>query len=613
MNTSVIVCMKIMCCLALFCMASPLVRAQFPVQHPAHPTRLLVKIKAESALWNEIETSMRTQQVQQKERSQNEGEVLHLAQLDKSITPMLVAAHTLGVESVQHLCPNIDKSNKEALRCGLDRIFVAEMRSGYEVQAFLQTLNTQNSSLKVLVQSLDYAEPDYIGYGAGEYVHSEYTINLEEPPRNDNGKKGASLQALTPNDPYFTQQWGMQNTGQNIGGKIGKAGADANLPAAWSITQGTDSVIVAILDSGQPVGAAAMPDFAGRLMAGYDYAYNDADPTDDHGHGSNVMSIATAKGNNGVGIAGVNWNCKILPVKILNSSNSGQYSWWVNGIRFAVDKGAKVLNMSVGGSGLSSALGDAIIYAHSKGAIVVVCMMNTNNNVSYYPAAFPESIAVGAINNQGARAVPFCFSTTSGSNFGSHLHVVAPGEQVSGYRNTDGAVTNWCGTSQATPIVSGIVSLMLSVQPTLTFDEVRTILKNTAIDGVGSASEDAPGWDMYYGWGRVNAAAAVQAAKALRDMSMVQETNGTEPIVETIYPNPTSDDATFTLTLPTASNVRLTIYTLLGAALETVVDNMLPAGQHQLVWQSIGLPSGVYGYRLEAGGKVRGGLVNVVR
>lgn len=601
-----------MYCLALFCMASPLVRAQFPVQHPAHPTRLLVKIKAESALWSEIETSMRTEQVQQKERSQNEGEVLHLAQLDKSITPMLVAAHTLGVESVQHLCPNIDKSNKEALRCGLDRIFVAEMRSGHEAQTFLRTI--QNSSLEALAQSLEYVEPDYIGYGAGEYADSEYTLNPEEPPRNgDNGKKGSSLQALTPNDPYFTQQWGFQNTGQNIGGKTGKAGADANLPAAWSITQGKDSVIVAILDSGQPVGAATMPDFVGRLMAGYDYVNNDADPTDDHGHGSNVMSIATAKGNNGVGIAGVDWNCKILPVKILNSSNSGQYSWWINGIRFAVDKGARVLNMSVGGSGRSSAFEDAMIYAHSKGAIVVACMMNTNNNVSYYPAAFTESIAVGAINNQGARAVPFCFSATSGSNYGTHLLVVAPGEQVSGYRNTDGLVTNWCGTSQATPIVSGIVSLMVSVQPTLTFDEVRTILKNTAIDGVGSASEDAPGWDVYYGWGRVNAAAAVQAAKALREMSAVQETKTGEPALEAVYPNPTSDEATFTFTLPTASNVKLTMYTMLGAPLQTVVDSVFSAGRHQLVWQSAVLPSGVYGYRLEAGGKMQSGLVSVVR
>lgn len=612
MNTSIVLRIKIIYCLVLFCVASPLVRAQFPVQPTAHPTRLLVKIKAESALWNEIETTMRTEQAQQKVRSQNEAEVLNLAQLDKSTTPMLAAAHTAGVERVQQLCPNIDKSNKEALKCGLDRIFIAEMRSEQETQTFLRTIHS--SSLKALAQSLDYAEPDYIGYGAGDYADNECTVIQEEPPRNgDNEKKGASLQSFTPNDPYFTQQWGLQNTGQTIGGKTGKAGADANLPAAWSITQGTDSVIVAILDSGQPVGAATMPDFAGRLLAGYDFAYNDADPTDDHGHGSNVMSIATAKGNNGVGIAGVNWNCKILPVKILNSNNSGQYSWWVNGVRFAVDKGAKVLNMSVGGSGQSSALWDAITYAHSKGAIVVVCMMNTNNNVPYYPAAFPESIAVGAINNQGTRAVPFCFSTTSGSNYGGHLLVVAPGEQIAGYRNTDGAVTNWCGTSQATPIVSGIASLMLSVQPTLTFDEIRTILKNTAIDGVGLASEDTPGWDMYYGWGRVNAAAAVQAAKALREMSAVRETSRLDPLLEVVYPNPTSDEATFTFTLPIASNVKLTMYTILGAPLLTIVDNVFSAGRHQVVWQSAGLPSGVYGYRLEAGSKMQSGLVSVVR
>lgn len=612
MNTRIHVFIPMVCSVVLFfCAASFPILAQESLTHPAHPKRMLLKVKAQSALEAEVQALKAALPVQSRKGSSEVGAVWNIGEIaGQQSAPILSLAHGVGIQTLQQLCPNLDHTNKEAYQCGLDRIYVAECRSGYEAQGVLQAIAASGS----LASSLEYAEPDYIGSGGGVFAgERDNSEQVMEKADDDVRKNVAKIQSLTPNDPYFVQQWGLQNTGQRIGTKNGSIGVDANLTPAWSLTQGVDSIIVAILDSGQPVGAAAMPDFAGRLLEGYDYANNDADPTDDHGHGSNVMSIATAKGNNGVGIAGVDWKCKILSVKILNSSNSGQYSWWINGIRFAVDKGAKVLNLSVGGAGRSSALEDAIIYAHSKGAIVVACMMNTNNNVPYYPAAFTESIAVGAINNQGARAVPFCFSTTSGSNYGGHLLVVAPGEQISGYRNTDGVVTNWCGTSQATPIVSGIVSLMLSVQPRLTFDEVRTILKNTAIDGVGSASEDVLGWDMYYGWGRVNAAAAVQAAKALREMSAVQETKGGEPTLETVYPNPTSDEATFTFTLPTASNVKLTTYTMLGAPLQTVVDNVFSAGRHQLVWQSAGLPSGVYGYRLEAGSKTQSGLVSVVR
>lgn len=611
MNTRIHVSIPMICSVVFFfCAASLSVLAQEPLAHPAHPKRMLLKIKAQSALEAEVQALKAALPMQSRKGDSEVGAVWNIGEIvGQQSAPMLSLAHSAGIQTLQQLCPNLDLTNKEAYQCGLDRIYVAECRTGYEAQSVLQTLTTS----KALALSLEYAEPDYIGSGGGVFAGEANTVAKNNEDGGVRKNTTAKLQSLTPNDPYFSVQWGLQNTGQRVGSKNGKIGADANLTAAWSLTQGVDSIIVAILDSGQPIGAAAMPDFAGRLLPGYDYVNNDADPTDDHGHGSNVMSIATAKGNNGAGIAGVNWNCKILPVKILNSSNSGQYSWWINGVRFAVDKGAKVLNMSVGGSGLSNALWDAIIYAHSKGAIVVVCMMNTNNNVPYYPAAFPESIAVGAINNVDERAVPFCFSATSGSNFGSHLHVVAPGEQISGYRNTDGAVTNWCGTSQATPIVSGIVSLMLGVQPTLTFDEIRTILKNTAADRIGLVSEDTQGWDMYYGWGRVNAAAAVQAALALRQMSAVQESSGLESFLETIYPNPTSDEATFALKLYQSAHVKLTVYTMLGSVLHVVADSTFASGQHNFIWRTLGLPNGAYGYRLEVGGVVRSGFVSVVR
>ncbi|MFY7998295.1 MAG: S8 family serine peptidase, partial [Candidatus Kapaibacteriota bacterium] len=216
-------------------------------------------------------------------------------------------------------------------------------------------------------------------------------------------------------------------------------------------------------------------------------------------------------------------------------------------------------------------------------------------------------------NNQDVRAVPFCFSATSGSNSGQHIDVVAPGELIAGYRHTDGAITNWCGTSQATPIVAGVISQMLTVQPTLTFAEIRTILQTTSVDRVGPPNEDTQGWDMYYGWGRLDADAAVRAAQALR-MTSTQHVSVLEPILQGVFPNPTSGEATFTLNLSKAAHVKLTIFTVLGNTLQTLADNTLSMGQQRLVWQSVGLPNGVYGYRLEVnGGAVQSGFIGVIR
>ncbi|MCU0424258.1 MAG: S8 family peptidase [Candidatus Kapabacteria bacterium] len=580
--------------------------AQAPVRHPAHASQILLKVKAQSALWSEIQAVQRSNATTQQRVDKKEvPETWNLAvQANDLTTPLLSTAYTLGVERLWGLLPNIDRSNREALQCGLERIFVAELRTGQDVEALLQKLAAPNSALNLLAASLEYAEPDFIGSGGG----------VEVSVAANDDKKSALLQSLIPNDSFFGSQWGLRNTGQTFGGNVGKIGADANLTPVWSMTQGSDTLILAVLDSGQPVGAATMPDFAGRLMQGYDFVNNDSDPTDDHGHGSNVMSIATARGNNGAGIAGVDWRCRIMHVKILNSSNSGQYSWWINGIRYAVDMGAKVLNMSVGGSGRSTALEDAVKYAHSKGAIVLACTMNTNSNTTFYPAGYAETIAVGATNNRDLRAAPFCFSATSGSNYGAHLDVVAPGELIAGYRHTDGAVTTWCGTSQATPIVSGIVSLMLSVHPRLTFTQVREILRSTAIDRIGAASEDTQGWDEYFGAGRVNAEAALQAALRITSVQNTnQNINQTGTRIDAVYPQPASNEATFLLSLEQPSRVKFTLFTMLGQEITTIADKILSAGQHTLVWECGNMPSGVYVYRAEMGGMVRGGVVNVVR
>jgi len=145
-------------------------------------------------------------------------------------------------------------------------------------------------------------------------------------------------------------------------------------------------------------------------------------------------------------------------------------------------------------------------------------MMNNNNNVSFYPARYSLNysnvVAVGSTNPDDSRTAPFFWSATSGSNYGTHINVVAPGNYIYGLSHTSNtdSTSFWGGTSQATPLVAGIASLLFAQNPSLTPSQVRTILQNTAVDEVGNSSEDTPGFDQYMGYGRVNAFEALQLA-----------------------------------------------------------------------------------------------------
>ena len=339
---------------------------------------------------------------------------------------------------------------------------------------------------------LEKALPKLKSSQAFEYVKYDWLI------------KGDGIQSeLIPNDPNFDDQWGFKNTGQNGCGGNGLPGADINITGAWDITTGSEDIIVAILDSGMPLNAS---EFSGRVISGYDFANDDDEPTDDHGHGTNVTSILAATGNNNHTIAGVDWNCKIMPIKILDEHNIGYGSWWWEGILMAVDNGARVLNMSVGGEegDFTPEDQEAVEYAISSGSIIVACMMNYNNEVTQYPAAYDNVISVGALNNVGERAHPFCWG--GGSNYGNHIDFVAPGDNIIGLNYSNPNRTSyWSGTSMATPMVSGLISLMLGLDPSLDLQVIYNRLKDTAHDQIGPQSEDTPGWDKYYGWGRIDA------------------------------------------------------------------------------------------------------------
>lgn len=164
---------------------------------------------------------------------------------------------------------------------------------------------------------------------------------------------------LTPNDPYYASfQWHLPKVAA---------------PTAWDTTTGSTNVTVAVIDSGVQ---AAHPDLAGRVLPGFDFVNNDADPSDDNGHGTAVAGVAAAQGNDGIGIAGAAWNVAILPVKTMNASGSGSYSAIANGITYAADRGARIINLSLGGTATSSTLQNAVSYAWNKGSLLVAAAGN---------------------------------------------------------------------------------------------------------------------------------------------------------------------------------------------------------------------------------------------
>ncbi len=340
---------------------------------------------------------------------------------------------------------------------------------------------------------------------------------------------GDGVRLTTPNDNHFSRQWQHYNDGTfSLSNSTIDADMDTN--DAWDITKGDPNLIVAILDSGTKLDH---PEFSGRIwdnndenqngsdsdnngyiddtLGGWDFVNNDNDPTDDHGHGTNVAGIALATGNNNIGYAGMNWNSKIMVCKILDSENSGKYSDWADAIYYAVNNGAAVINLSAGGTQSSSLLLNAVNYAYNNNVAVVVSSGNDNGAIRY-PANYTNAFAIGSTDSDDTRTVPFFWNTNSGSNYGSQLDFVAPGNYIYGlnFSSNTNYGTYWGGTSQAAPQVTGLISLLLSVNRNLTTSQIRTILRNTSEDGVGG-TEDTPGWDQYYGHGRINAFKALNS------------------------------------------------------------------------------------------------------
>ena len=285
-----------------------------------------------------------------------------------------------------------------------------------------------------------------------------------------------------PNDPGYTNAWHLP--------KI-------QAPTAWDSSQGA-GVTVAILDSGVD---ATHPDLAGQLVAGWNSADNTTNTSDINGHGTWVAGTAGAATNNSIGVASVAGGARIMPIRVTNfSDGSAYFSAIANGLTWAADHGAQVANISFDMLTTSSSVSSAAQYMNSKGGVVVVAAGNTGTDRGYSDNLY--MISVSATDSSDVKA--------SWSSFGYYVDVAAPG--VSIWTTTQGGGYNAVnGTSFASPVTAGVIALMKAANPSLSPATLERVLESTATD-LGSA-----GWDTYYGYGRVNAAAAVQTAMQTQD------------------------------------------------------------------------------------------------
>jgi len=282
---------------------------------------------------------------------------------------------------------------------------------------------------------------------------------------------------LVPNDTYYSYAWHLP--------KI-------QAPQTWDTTTGSSTVTIAILDSGVE---GTHPDLVSLLLPGWNFYNNNPDTTDVNGHGTAVAGTAAAASNNGIGVAAVTWNCRLMPIRIADANGYGLASAIASGLTWAADRGARVANISYGNVTKVSSINSAAQYFQSKGGVVTVSA--GNDGIFDATADNPNFLMVSATDANDA--------LTSWSNAGNNIDLAAPGLNIV----TTGVGASYgyaSGTSFSAPVVAGVAALVFSVNSNLSGVQVQEILKQNA-DDLGT-----PGWDPSYGYGRVNAYKAVLAA-----------------------------------------------------------------------------------------------------
>jgi len=375
------------------------------------------------------------------------------------------------------------KVKKDFSSEGLSGLQLVQLANGTDVQSAIKEYQLNPDVL--------YAEPDYV-----------ITIPPDQTGAIIQDAKPLQILATTPNDSFFSELWGLHNTGQTVNEVTGTSGADINATTAWDITTGSNNVIVAVVDTGvlythndlsaniwtnpgEIPGNGIDDDHNGYIddVHGWNFITNTSDPLDDNGHGTHVSGTIGAVGNNGIGVAGVNWQVKIMVLKAFDASGSGDTFNAVSAILYANANGASVISNSWSGPDFSQALKDAI----DASPAVVICAAGNdglNNDVTTsnkYPASFTSSNIISvAATDQNDQLASF-------SNYGPvSVDLAAPGVNILSV-NITGAYGFMDGTSMATPHVSGVAALVKSVNQTLTAIQIKNIILST-VDAKGSLS-----------------------------------------------------------------------------------------------------------------------------
>lgn len=360
--------------------------------------------------------------------------------------------------------------------------------------------------------------------------------------------------AAITNDPVLAKEW-----------HIAKIGATT----AWDLASGA-GIVVAVLDTGVQT---THPDLAANIVPGWNAYGNNSNAEDVNGHGTAVAGAVAAVGNNALGVVGVAYRAKIMPIRITDSSGATSFSIMANGLTWAADHGADVANISFSNVFKSTTMQSAAQYLRNKGGQVVVSA--NNNGKDEQTANTGTMITVSATNQNDALA--------SFSSWGAMVDVAAPGDTIqttlwkSGY--------GWgSGTSFATPVTSGVVALIMSANPALTPAQIENVLFTRATD-LGTS-----GYDIKFGYGRVNAAAAVQAAKAI--------------VVDTIAPSvgiasPTSGTVSgiVPVSVNATDNVGVTKTELYAGGTLVATDTVKP---YSFSWDTTKKPNGTYGLQAKA-------------